>query len=162
MFNRSPESCAIEKVLAEIKRGETLTRMELEQRCEFDPLSLDLYDTLSRVRDRMLRDTGEVFEIIPPRAGIRRLRDDEVVNRHAPARRRRAARQIRRGLDGLGGVDYNTLAPEDQLKHNAYAAGFGALRFFSSAKAVRKIEANNPPPGVGFAGTLEMFRSKKD
>lgn len=161
MFNRSPESCTIEKVLATIERGETITRTELEARCGFDPLSLDLYDTLARVRERMLRDTGEVFEVVPTRAGIRRLPDAEVVNRHAPARRRRAARQIRRGLDGLAGVEYEKLAPEDQKKHNAYAAGFGALRFFSAARTVRKIEAENPAPGTGFEGTLAMFAAKK-
>lgn len=112
---------------------------------------------LTTARKRLLEDHDMVFEAIS-NVGLKRLNDEEiVVTGEAPLVR--INRMARRGMRKLACVDYDNLANDLQIKHNAR---FTLLNFHyqsTQPRQVKSIEQKVEKRGsrLGLQETLRAF-----
>lgn len=159
-LKRSPESIKIESVLSTMAKGQRIERSDMQGRCGFDAFSDEFFATMWRVRDKMLRASEGVFEIIAPRIAVRRLTDTEVVNLHATARLEKMRKCARRAERGNVSVEYGELSGSDQTKHNCQLAALGAIKVLGSRRAQKALAESNVAPRADPRDVLILFANK--
>jgi|OM-RGC.v1.021544250 hypothetical protein len=92
--------------------------------------------------------------------GIKLLAPREIVDKGEHSRQA-VRRKSTRALRSLACVQYDELAPEDQIRHNMLACTFGMFRLVTSRESTQRIEGAVAAEGsqIDFKKTLRLFEA---
>ena len=161
LFRASAESALLEKALADVAPGQTITYIDLNKACKSDVQSA-ARSALQTARRHLEREQRITFEALP-NFGLKRLDQLEIVGA-AAKHVRSVRRKSRRAVVQLACADYDKLPLEARSKHDAYSAFWMITGRMSEARGVIKIEAASSAQQkqISVDQTLDLFRDKSD
>lgn len=116
---------------------------------------------LDAARRTVQRDTRIVFDVVRTE-GLRRLVDPEIA-RSGDVTRGKIHRAASRGIKRVSCADYDKLADGDKVAHNASLSMLGAVKLFTTRRAVRKLEEATgiAQSKIPIRETLALFRKPR-
>ena len=127
--------------------ADRLNRLDVDELVPYSELSDIIKRDVQRggryvmdaARRRLLRDEGKVFGAVT-NEGLKRLNDAEKVDLFNSATKR-IRRKARRTSRILMSVNYDSLTPEEQTRHNLGLSVMGVISHITDGRKVRRLEA---------------------